>query len=71
VSDTCLGDYKTGHETDLVDSNIYSRKVSTLAMMISTSLTKIGYPSEHVSAGRVAALIAIQMESEAGPCREN
>jgi hypothetical protein len=58
VSDTWLSDYKTGHETDLTDCNIYSRKVSTLAMMIiSTSLTKIGYPSEHVSAGKVAALI--------------
>jgi hypothetical protein len=57
VSDTWLSDYKTGLETDLADSNIYSRKVSTLAMMISTSLAKIGYPSEHVSAGKVAALI--------------
>jgi hypothetical protein len=57
VSDTWLSDYKTGHVTDPEDSNIYSRKVATLAMMVSTSLSKIGYPSEHVSAGKVAALI--------------
>jgi hypothetical protein len=54
VADTCLGDYKTGHETDPTDANIYTRKVSTLAMMVSHSLTKIGYPSEHVSAAKVS-----------------
>jgi hypothetical protein len=57
VADTWLMDYKMGNETDAEDSNIYSRKVGTLAMMVSTSLTKIGYPAEHVSAGKVAALI--------------
>jgi hypothetical protein len=84
VADTWLSGYKLGHETDLPDSNIYSRKVATLAMMVSTSLTKIGYPSEHVSAGKVATLIKkvvkqsrffccllTLMESEAGPSREN
>jgi hypothetical protein len=35
VADTWLGDYKIGYETDLRDSNIYSRKVATLAMMVS------------------------------------
>jgi hypothetical protein len=57
VADTWLGDYKTGHETDPTDANIYTRKVSTLAMMVSNSLTKIGYPSEHVSAAKVSVLI--------------
>jgi hypothetical protein len=57
VADTWLGDYKMGYETDLRDSNIYSRKVATLAMMVSTSLSKIGYPSEHVSAAKVSGLI--------------
>jgi hypothetical protein len=29
VADTWLGDYKTGHEADPTDANIYTRKVST------------------------------------------
>ena len=57
VADTWLRDYKMGYETHLRDSNIYSRKVATLAMMVSTSLSKIGYPSEHVSAAKVSGLI--------------
>jgi hypothetical protein len=57
VADTWLNDYKMGNETDSIDVNIYTRKVSTLAMMVSYSLTKIGYPSEHVSAAKVSGLI--------------
>jgi hypothetical protein len=57
VADTWLSDYKAGLETDPTDANIYTRKVSTLAMMVAHSLTKIGYPSEHVSAAKVSALI--------------
>jgi hypothetical protein len=57
VADTWLSDYKMGNETDPTDANIYTRKVSTLAMMVSHSLSKIGYPSEHVSAAKVSALI--------------
>jgi hypothetical protein len=57
VADTWLNDYKMGNETDSIDVNIYTRKVSTLAMMVSYSLTKIGYSSEHVLAAKVFGLI--------------
>jgi hypothetical protein len=43
VVDTWLNDYKMGNEPDSIDVNIYTRKVSTLAMMVSYSLTKIGF----------------------------